>query len=174
MITKQVTIRPHSKPAWTNRRSNEDPRQFWVKSSSWQGAIKLVLFKIKIQDLDGDEITIKIKIKDFSDEIFSRLEVFAVSRVVQSTWGWDDWITIIINKITIIINKIAINIIIITIVISASVRLQRCIATINRWTDYCNNREIIVVIILDVSKTSQNNRSRWFKKIITPMVMLTP
>ena len=25
--------------------------------------------------------------------------------------------------------------------------LQRCIATINRWTDYCNNREIIVVII---------------------------
>ena len=23
-------------------------------------------------------------------------------------------------------------------------RLQRCIATINRWTDYCNNREIIV------------------------------
>ena len=26
-------------------------------------------------------------------------------------------------------------------------RLQRCIATINRWTDYCNNREIIVVII---------------------------
>ena len=33
---------------------------------------------------------------------------------------------------------------------------------------------IIVVIILDVSKTSQNNQSRWFKKIITPMVMLTP
>ena len=27
------------------------------------------------------------------------------------------------------------------------VRLRRCIATINRWTDYCNNREIIVVII---------------------------
>ena len=53
-------------------------------------------------------------------------------------------------------------------------RLRRCIATINRWTDYCNNREIIIVIILDVSKTSQNNRSRWFKKIITPMVMLTP
>ena len=53
-------------------------------------------------------------------------------------------------------------------------RLRRCIATINRWTDYCNNREIIVVIILDVLKTSQNNRSRWFKKIITPMVMLTP
>ena len=53
-------------------------------------------------------------------------------------------------------------------------RLRQCIATINRWTDYCNNREIIVVIILDVSKTSQNNRSRWFKKIITPMVMLTP
>ena len=26
-------------------------------------------------------------------------------------------------------------------------RLQRCIAMINRWTDYCNNREIIVVII---------------------------
>ena len=26
-------------------------------------------------------------------------------------------------------------------------RLQRCNATINRWTDYCNNREIIVVII---------------------------
>ena len=24
------------------------------------------------------------------------------------------------------------------------IRLQRCIATINRWTDYCNNREIIV------------------------------
>ena len=23
-------------------------------------------------------------------------------------------------------------------------RLQRCIATINRWTDYCNNHEIIV------------------------------
>ena len=23
-------------------------------------------------------------------------------------------------------------------------RLRRCIATINRWTDYCNNREIIV------------------------------
>ena len=23
-------------------------------------------------------------------------------------------------------------------------RLQRCIATINRWTDYCNNQEIIV------------------------------
>ena len=54
------------------------------------------------------------------------------------------------------------------------IRLRQCIATINRWTDYCNNREIIVVIILDVSKTSQNNRSRWFKKIITPMVMLTP
>ena len=53
-------------------------------------------------------------------------------------------------------------------------RLRRCIATINRWTDYCNNREIIVVIILDVSKTLQNNRSRWFKKIITLMVMLTP
>ena len=33
---------------------------------------------------------------------------------------------------------------------------------------------IIVVIILDVSKTSQNNQSRWFKKIITSMVMLTP
>ena len=49
-------------------------------------------------------------------------------------------------------------------------RLRQCIATINRWTDYCNTREIIVVIILDVSKTSQNNRSRWFKKIITPMV----
>ena len=26
-------------------------------------------------------------------------------------------------------------------------RLQPCIATINRWTDYCNNREKIVVII---------------------------
>ena len=26
-------------------------------------------------------------------------------------------------------------------------RLRRCIATINRWTDYCNNREIIIVII---------------------------
>ena len=54
------------------------------------------------------------------------------------------------------------------------IRLQRCIATINCWTDYCNNREIIVVRILDVSKTSQNNRSRSFKKIITLMVMLTP
>ena len=53
-------------------------------------------------------------------------------------------------------------------------RLWRCIDRINCWTDYCNNREIIVVMILDVSKTSQNNRSRWFKKIITPMVMLTP
>ena len=53
-------------------------------------------------------------------------------------------------------------------------RLRRCIATINCWTDYCNNREIIFVIILDVSKTLQNNWSRWFKKIITPMVMLTP
>ena len=53
-------------------------------------------------------------------------------------------------------------------------RLRRCIATINRWTDYCNNREIIVVIILDVSKTSQNNRSRWFKKIITLMVITSP
>ena len=58
--------------------------------------------------------------------------------------------------------------------LSIGYRLRRCIATINRWTDYCNNREIIVVIILDVSKTSQNNRSWWFKKIITPMVMLTP
>ena len=27
---------------------------------------------------------------------------------------------------------------------SPAARLQRCIATINRWTDYCNNREIIV------------------------------
>ena len=27
-------------------------------------------------------------------------------------------------------------------------RLQRCIATINRWTDYCNNREIIVISCL--------------------------
>ena len=50
-------------------------------------------------------------------------------------------------------------------------RLRRCIATINRWTDYCNNREIIIVIIGCLKKTSQNNRSRWFKKIITPMVM---
>ena len=41
-------------------------------------------------------------------------------------------------------------------------RLRRCIARINRWTDYYNNREIIVVIILDVSKTSQNNQSQWF------------
>ena len=42
---------------------------------------------------------------------------------------------------------------------SVNNRLRRCIATINRWTDYCINREIIVVIIFDVSKTSQNNRS---------------
>ena len=27
---------------------------------------------------------------------------------------------------------------------SVQSRLQRCITTINRWTDYCNNREIIV------------------------------
>ena len=39
-------------------------------------------------------------------------------------------------------------------------RLQRCIATINRWTDYCNNREIIVSNYWLSQKTSQNNRSR--------------
>ena len=32
------------------------------------------------------------------------------------------------------------------------IRLRRCIATINCWTDYCNNCEIIGVMILDVSK----------------------
>ena len=30
------------------------------------------------------------------------------------------------------------------IIVMVVIRLQRCIATINRWTDYCNNREIIV------------------------------
>ena len=117
MITKQVTIRPHSKPAWTNRRSNEDPRQFWVKNSSWQGAIKLVRFKIKIQDLDGDEIMIKITINDFSEETFSRLEVSAVSRVVLFTWGWVDWKDTERSKI---VNKITINIIFFTTLIAAS------------------------------------------------------
>ena len=48
--------------------------------------------------------------------------------------------------------------------------LQRCIAMINRWTDYCNNREIIVSDYW----LSQNNRSWWFRNKITPMVMLTP
>ena len=31
-----------------------------------------------------------------------------------------------------------------TFLIKLPSRLQRCIATINRWTDYCNNHEIIV------------------------------
>ena len=38
-------------------------------------------------------------------------------------------------------------------------RLQRCIATIKCWTDYCNNREIIV---------SDNWLSQKHRKIIGP------
>ena len=53
-------------------------------------------------------------------------------------------------------------------------RLQRCIATINLWTDYCNNREIIVSGYWLYQKHRKIIGPYTFKKIITSMVMLTP
>ena len=52
-------------------------------------------------------------------------------------------------------------------------RLQRCIATINRWTDYCNNREIIVSNYWLSQKHRKIIGPDSLKKTITPMVMLT-